>query len=35
MEELDESLEDIEAGRTQPLGEAMRELRTKHNLSGE
>ena len=32
---LDESLEDIEAGRTQPVDEAMRELRAKHNLGGE
>ena len=29
---LDESLADIEAGRTQPVAEAMDELRAKHNL---
>ena len=29
---LDESLEDIQAGRTQPVAEAMDELRAKHNL---
>ena len=29
---LDESLEDIQAGRTQPVAKAMDELRAKHNL---